>query len=82
MIEAGVIEEKNSNQYKKLKLAEKCGDQHVLQEEKEPLTTEEINIQLAIQESIKLQNIEKEREDNRKRYEQELMKALKLSMEK
>ena len=48
MIEAGVIEEKNLNLYKKVKLAEKCGDQHVLQEEKEPLTTEEINIQLAI----------------------------------
>ena len=66
MIEAGVIEENNLNEYKKLKLAEKCGDQHVLQEEKEPLTTEEINIQLAIQESIKLQEIENERADNRK----------------
>ena len=60
MIEASVIEKKNLNQYKKLKLAEKYGDQHVLQEEKEPLTTEEINIHLAIQESIKLQEIENE----------------------
>ena len=49
---------------------------------KKPLTTEEINIHLAIQESIKLQEIENERADNRKRYEEELMKALKLSMEK
>ena len=80
--EAGVIEENNLNEYKKLKLAEECGNQNVLEEEKEPLSTEEINIQLAIQESIKLQNMEKERADNRKRYEQELMKALKLSMEK
>ena len=80
--EAGVIEENNLNQYKKLKSAEKCGNHNVLEEEKEPLSTEEINIQLAIQESIKLQKMEKERADNRKRYEQELMKALKLSMEK
>ena len=80
--EAGVIEDNNLNQYKQLKSAEKCGNHNVLEDEKEPLSTEEINIQLAIQESIKLQNIEKERADNRKRYEQELMKALKLSMEK
>ena len=32
--------------------------------------------------TIKLQEIENERADNRKRYEEELMKALKLSMEK
>ena len=79
--EAGIIEEKIINDYKKINAAVNIPEIKGVDEEKEPLSTEEINIHRAIKESLKLSRIEKERADNRKIYEKELQRALNLSMQ-
>ena len=76
---AGFIEDNNLNQYRKIKLAkEKTNKEN--EEENIHNNIEELNLQEAIQESLKLQKIEQERADNRKKFEEELRRAIELSM--
>ena len=78
--QVGIIEETYLNQYRKLK-AESSSNDGIINEEKEALNIEEMNIQSAIQESLKLHKIEKERAHIRKKLEEDLKEALKRSMQ-
>ena len=79
--QAGIIEEDYLNQFRKLKLVDSSSNYGIINEEKDALNIEEMNIQAAIQESIELHKIEKERADIRKKFEEDLKEALQRSME-
>ena len=81
VIHADIVEKNYLNQYRKLKLDESSFNYGIINEEKDALNIEEMNIQAAIQESIELHKIEKERADIRKKIEEDLKEALQRSME-
>ena len=62
-------------------MADSSSNDGIINEEKDALNIEEMNIQAAIQESIELHKIEKERADIRKKFEEDLKEALQRSME-
>ena len=76
--EAGLIEGNNLSQYRKIKLAEKKSNKE--NEEKDDFNIEELNLQQAIQESLKLQKIEQERAEIRRSFQEELKRAISISM--
>ena len=70
--EAGTIEDSFIDDYKKIREAAHINEIKSSDEQKEALSTEEINIRNAIEESLKLNRI---RGNNRKVYEKELQRG-------
>ena len=69
------------NEYKKIKEARIINSIGTNNEQEDALNTEKMNIQIAIEESLKLSRIEEFRANNRKRYKEELRRALNISMQ-
>ena len=78
--EAGILEEQLIYDYKKIKEAEKNHKIEYKNEEKKELNTGEIHIQSAIEESLRLSRIAEVRSNNRKRFKEELQRALIISL--
>ena len=77
---ADFIEEKALNEFKSIQKGE--GKPKIApSEEKQAAETEEMQIQIGIEESLHLAKIEHERSENRKAYKKELMEAIKNSIE-
>ena len=75
---AGIIEDNKLTQYQKIKLAE---EKNKVENTEKDSSTEDLNLQQAIEDSLKLHKIQLERAKMRKNFQEELQQAISLSLQ-